>query len=269
MSPRPGKAKSVTYEIAGSGDIDAKGLVAETARVSIAGSGNVGANATGDRRRRDRRIGRRQPDRRRQMHRSTSTARATSTARSLGSGAVKRSLTILTMCGEGRGHAHHAPRSRRPPSLAASAAATPAPRPTRNYSVTDFDRIRLDGPYKVRLVTDVAPFARASGSQAALDGVAIEVQGRTLSSAPTARHGAAIPAGRRARSKSASAPTISPPPSSTGRAACRSTRSAGCRSSCAFQGAGAATIAKVDVDQLKVGISGSGQHDARRQRAEN
>ena len=42
-----GKAKSVTYEIAGSGDIDAKGLVAETARISIAGSGNVGANAWG------------------------------------------------------------------------------------------------------------------------------------------------------------------------------------------------------------------------------
>jgi hypothetical protein len=42
-----GKAKTVTYEIAGSGGIDAKGLVAESAKVSIAGSGSVTANATG------------------------------------------------------------------------------------------------------------------------------------------------------------------------------------------------------------------------------
>lgn len=41
-----GKAASAKYEIAGSGDIDAAGLVAERADVSIAGSGNVAANAS-------------------------------------------------------------------------------------------------------------------------------------------------------------------------------------------------------------------------------
>ena len=41
-----GKAKSVAYEIAGSGEIDGKGVVAEDADVSIAGSGGVSVHAT-------------------------------------------------------------------------------------------------------------------------------------------------------------------------------------------------------------------------------
>ncbi|HEY0630250.1 MAG TPA: DUF2807 domain-containing protein, partial [Sphingomicrobium sp.] len=55
-----------------------------------------------------------------------------------------------------------------------------APQATRNYSVTGFDRIRIDGPYQVTLRTNVAPFARASGTQASLDSVSIKVEGRTL-----------------------------------------------------------------------------------------
>lgn len=58
--------------------------------------------------------------------------------------------------------------------------AAPAHGAVRNYSVTSFDRIRIDGPYQVSLKTNVAPFARASGSQASLDGVSIKVEGRTL-----------------------------------------------------------------------------------------
>ena len=60
------------------------------------------------------------------------------------------------------------------------ALAAPAMGATRNFGVNGFDRIRVDGPYKVRLATGIAPFAKASGSMAALDRVAIEVQGRTL-----------------------------------------------------------------------------------------
>ena len=50
----------------------------------------------------------------------------------------------------------------------------------RGYSVTDFDRIRVDGPYVVILATGRSPGARASGSPQALDAVSVEVQGRTL-----------------------------------------------------------------------------------------
>ncbi|MGH6783519.1 MAG: GIN domain-containing protein, partial [Sphingomicrobium sp.] len=64
-------------------------------------------------------------------------------------------------------------------SLPASVLGAPAPA-QRNYSVTNFDRIRVDGPYEVRLKTNVAPYARASGAQASLEGVSIKVEGRTL-----------------------------------------------------------------------------------------
>lgn len=59
-------------------------------------------------------------------------------------------------------------------------AAAPAGAATRNYSVTSFDRIRVDGPYQVALKTNVAPFARASGAQASIDALSIRVEGRTL-----------------------------------------------------------------------------------------
>lgn len=51
---------------------------------------------------------------------------------------------------------------------------------TRNFGITDFDKVRVEGPYKVRLATGVAPFATASGTPAALDRIAIEMRGNTL-----------------------------------------------------------------------------------------
>jgi hypothetical protein len=56
----------------------------------------------------------------------------------------------------------------------------PAEAETRNFGVSGFTRIRVDGPFRVRLATGVAPFASASGSPAALNRVAIDVQGTTL-----------------------------------------------------------------------------------------
>lgn len=64
--------------------------------------------------------------------------------------------------------------------LIVAAVSAPAAAADRNYSVTSFDRIRVEGPYAVTLTTNVAPFARASGSQRALDGVSMRVEGRTL-----------------------------------------------------------------------------------------
>jgi hypothetical protein len=58
--------------------------------------------------------------------------------------------------------------------------ATPAGAATRNFGITGFDKVRIEGPFKVRLTTGVAPFASASGSLAAIDRVAVEVRGNTL-----------------------------------------------------------------------------------------
>jgi len=59
--------------------------------------------------------------------------------------------------------------------------AAPAGAATRSFGVSGFDRIRVDAPFSVKLATGVAPFATASASSSgALEGVTIEVQGRTL-----------------------------------------------------------------------------------------
>jgi hypothetical protein len=65
-------------------------------------------------------------------------------------------------------------------ALLALAAAVPAAAAERNYSITDFDRVQVDGPYRVTLTTGRSSAARAEGSAEALDQVAIDVQGGTL-----------------------------------------------------------------------------------------
>jgi hypothetical protein len=57
---------------------------------------------------------------------------------------------------------------------------TPAEAATRNFGITGFTKVRVDGPFRVTVTTGVAPFARANGSPAALDRLAIDVQGDTL-----------------------------------------------------------------------------------------
>jgi hypothetical protein len=64
--------------------------------------------------------------------------------------------------------------------IASSALAGPAAAATRNFGITGFEKVRIEGPYKVRLSTGVAPFASATGAQAAIDRVAIEMRGNTL-----------------------------------------------------------------------------------------
>jgi Putative auto-transporter adhesin, head GIN domain len=63
---------------------------------------------------------------------------------------------------------------------AALAFAAPAGAASRNFGITDFSKVRVDGPFKVSLKTGVAPYAKASGSPDALDRVAIDVRGDTL-----------------------------------------------------------------------------------------
>lgn len=58
--------------------------------------------------------------------------------------------------------------------------AAPAAAAERRYSVTDFDRIVVEGPYVVRLVSGRPTAASASGPQDAIDRTSIDVSGQTL-----------------------------------------------------------------------------------------
>lgn len=65
-------------------------------------------------------------------------------------------------------------------AAAGAALAGPASAATRNFGVTGFTKVRVDGPFIVRLATGVAPFATATGGTAAVDRVAVDFQGDTL-----------------------------------------------------------------------------------------
>ena len=161
---------------------------------------------------------------------------------------------MLTMCGESEGMRIMLPAFAA--AVIAASAAEAAPN-TRNYSVTTFSKVRLEGPYKVHLVTGVSPFARASGSQQALDGVALEVQGRTLvvrsnrsawGGYPGTQTG---PVEIHVGTHDLSAAFLN------GAGSLSIDKIRGLSFELWIQGSGSANVAAVDVDQLKVGISGA------------
>ena len=58
--------------------------------------------------------------------------------------------------------------------------AAPAAAETRRIAVADFDRVIVEGPYVVHLVTGRPSAASAQGTRDALDRVTIDVQGQIL-----------------------------------------------------------------------------------------
>lgn len=65
-------------------------------------------------------------------------------------------------------------------ALLALLSAAPAVAADRPYPVADFDRLVVEGPYRVHLVVGRATTARANGTREGLDRVSIETNGQTL-----------------------------------------------------------------------------------------
>ena len=137
--------------------------------------------------------------------------------------------------------------------------AAPAGAAERNYSVTSFDRIRIDGPYQVSLKTNVSPFARASGSQGALDGVSVKVEGRTLiiRATPGGSWG-----GYPGADRGPATITVGTHELKTvwvnGAGALAVDKVKGLSFDASIQGAGMMRIDAADVDLMKIGMSGAG-----------
>ena len=137
-------------------------------------------------------------------------------------------------------------------------AAAPAAAAERNYSVSSFDRIRVDGPYRVKLTTGVAPFAKATGSNGGIEGVSVAVQGRTLviQGNPSAWGG--YP-GQAPGPVEISVGTHDLDTAWVNGAGARAVNKVkGLSFDIAVQGSGSIAIDDVTVDQLKLGISGTG-----------
>jgi hypothetical protein len=125
-------------------------------------------------------------------------------------------------------------------------------------SVPGFDRIRVDGPYQVTLATGVPPYARAIGTAAAIDGVSVKVEGRTL----VIRAGSGGWGGYAGESRGPVTIEVGTHDLSAayinGPGALAIDRVKGLGFELSIQGAGSARIDRVDVDQMKVGMSGAG-----------
>ena len=144
-------------------------------------------------------------------------------------------------------------------ALASLPAVAASPATKRTYSVTSFDRVRVDGPYQVSLKTNVSPFARASGSAAAIDGLSVQVQGRTLvvrqnnssgwGGYPGEGHGpVTIEVGTHELSSAYL----------NGAGSLDINNVRGMSFSVDINGAGMAKIGQADVDQLRIGVTGAG-----------
>lgn len=143
------------------------------------------------------------------------------------------------------------------PALLLIAGAAPAAAADRSFTITGFTKIRVDGPYLVKLTTHSAPFARARGDRAGLDRVSISVQGSTLVIHPD---------------RSSAAGHSGPPPKAVeiavgthelssawvnGAGSISIDRVRGLTFDLAVEGPGSASIALADVDQMRVRLAGA------------
>lgn len=137
-----------------------------------------------------------------------------------------------------------------------SSTAVAAGSTTRNYGIRSFEKIRVEGPYKVTLKTGVAPFARAKGPQAALDRIDFEMRGDLL----------IVRSGPFAKQPSAAA--LAPvevelgthdlfSAALTGSGSLSVDKVKGLKFDLAVHGAGTTDIGQVSVDQLSVNLGGN------------
>lgn len=136
--------------------------------------------------------------------------------------------------------------------------ASPAAAETRNFGVSGFERVRVEGPYRVRLVTGVAPFAKASGPAAALERIEIRVDSRTLIIRSSQSAWGGYPGKDNGPVEISVGTHDLDSAALVGAGTLAIDRVKGLEFLLNLRGAGTAAIGRADVDRLKVAVSGSG-----------
>jgi len=144
------------------------------------------------------------------------------------------------------------------PLLAVALLAAPAAAAERNFPVTDFDRIEVQGPFEVSLATGQPSRVRASGSADALNRVSIEVEGGTLriranASAWGTSNQSPEPIRIEASTQDLARATV------LGSGSLAIDRARGLRVNLGLGGSGRLTVGSVDADNLVVDLLGSGR----------
>lgn len=137
-------------------------------------------------------------------------------------------------------------------------AAVPAVAAERGVTVTDFDRLRVDGGFTVEVHTGVAASARIIGTAAAIEATSIVVQGRQLS----VRRNRQAWGGYPGQEVPAATVRITVPALAnvwvSGPAKVSVDRMKGLRVSASLEGPGSLTIAALAADRMDIGTLGSG-----------
>jgi Putative auto-transporter adhesin, head GIN domain len=137
--------------------------------------------------------------------------------------------------------------------------AAPAAARERIVTVTSFDRIRIEGPYQVEIITDRGPSARVTGSDNALERVTVVNQGLTLIVRPKRTGWGGMdgedagPVTVRLTTPSLRAVAV------TGAASVRVDRMRNASVAVALEGGGTLAVAAIETDALDVGLAGAGQ----------
>lgn len=138
------------------------------------------------------------------------------------------------------------------------AATSPAMAAERTLSLTDFDRIHVEGGFTVEVRTGTATTGRIIGSQAAIDVASVEVQGRQL----TIRRDRSTWGSDAGREPPAATIRITLPALTniwvSGPAKVSVDRMKGLRVAASLEGPGSLAIAAVAADRMDVGAVGSG-----------
>ena len=138
------------------------------------------------------------------------------------------------------------------------AIAAPVAAANRNFGITSFTKVRVEGPFKVSLATDVAPFARASGSSAAIDRVEVEVSGDTLVVRPSASSWGGYPGSDPGPVEISLGTHDLTNAWLNGAGTLTIDRVRGLSFALSVQGSGRGVIAAVDTDLMSVSVIGSG-----------
>jgi hypothetical protein len=132
----------------------------------------------------------------------------------------------------------------------------------RGFSVTGFDRIRVEGPFAVTVTTGKAPSARATGSAGALDRVQLRVEGRTLLIRPNLSGWGGFPG----RQDAPATIAVSTPELSTavllGSGRLEIDRMRGARAVLTAEGSGRLSVRALDVDNASLAVAGAGGIEA-------
>lgn len=140
--------------------------------------------------------------------------------------------------------------------------AAPAAAAERSFSVTSFDRIRVDGPFVVTVATGKPVSARASGSAEALERISMRVEGRTLLLRPNLSGWGGYPG----KQGAAATIALTTPELNTaillGPGSLSVDRMKAPRVTVTAEGSGRVTVARIEADNVSLAIAGSGAIEA-------